>query len=170
MGHFEGHYIQISNPWTKKIKIYKRYIDDLFFIWDGTELEFELFTAYLNQNEYGITLTGKVSSETMDYLDISLTTHNENIITKTHFKDVDTNSRLDFKSAHYKKLLTNVPYGQFRRLGKNCTLDRDFETQSQVMSNRFKEKHYPKQVSGTRMGGGGVPSDWNPPPPPTAPN
>lgn len=36
--------------------------------------------------------------------------------------------------------LFNVPYGQFWRLRKNCTLDKDFEKQSHTMSNRFNKK------------------------------
>lgn len=74
MGHYECHYIQNLNPWAKNIKLYRRYI------WDGTEFEFEKFTAYLNRNEYGITLTGKASSESVDYLDITLTTKDKTII------------------------------------------------------------------------------------------
>lgn len=80
MGEYESHYILKLNPWTEKIKMYKRYIDDLVFIWNGSESEFEQFTAYLNQNEYGIMLTGKVSSKSIDYLDITLTTQDRNII------------------------------------------------------------------------------------------
>lgn len=52
---------------------------------------------------------------------------------------------LDFKTAHYKKWLNNVPFGQYRRLGKKCTLE-DFEEQSRIMSNRFKEKRYPRHL------------------------
>lgn len=32
------------------------------------------------------------------------------------------------------------------RLRKNCTLDSYFETQSQIITNRYKEKNYPDQV------------------------
>lgn len=52
---------------------------------------------------------------------------------------------LDLKSAHYEKWLTSIPYGQFICLRKNCTL-KDFNTQSKIMENRFKEKHYSKQI------------------------
>lgn len=47
MGNFEKHYIQNPNPWSEKIIVYKRYIDDLFFIWGGSELEFHTFKSHL---------------------------------------------------------------------------------------------------------------------------
>lgn len=35
MGYYESRYIQNPNPWAENIKLYRRYIDDLFFVWDG---------------------------------------------------------------------------------------------------------------------------------------
>lgn len=51
-----------------------------FFIWDGSKLEFEQYTTYLKSNEYGFTIRDTISSETIDYLDISLTTLDKKII------------------------------------------------------------------------------------------
>lgn len=59
MGLFESRFIQNKHRWSSNIILYKRYIDDLIFLWDGSEVEFKEFTNYLNQNHYGITLTGK---------------------------------------------------------------------------------------------------------------
>lgn len=93
-GQFESHFIQNQNPLSNNIKLYKRYIDNLFFIWDGSETEFEHLTTYLNKNDYGIILSGKISSNSIEYLDILLTTHENKTISGTHFKKVDTNNLL----------------------------------------------------------------------------
>lgn len=146
MGQYENLFIQSLHPWSKNIKGYRRYIDDLFFIWDGTEMEFNNFTIYLNTNDYGIKLTGKISPNTLEYLDIELRSEGDRIISRTYFKEVDTNSLLDFKSAHYAKWLKNVPFGQSRRIRKNCTMEKDSKEQSRIMSNRFKEKRYPEHL------------------------
>lgn len=134
IGFYEGNYIQNTHPWSSHIKLYRRYIDDLFFVWEGTE------SGYLNQNEFGIKLTGTISPHSIDYLDITLTMENSTIISKTHFKEVDTYSLLHFRSAHYKRWLTNVPYGQFCRLRKNCTRDQDFDTQAATMAERPQKR------------------------------
>lgn len=87
MGQFEKLYIQNPQPWSTNIILCKRYIDDLFFIWVA---EFNNFTNHLNQNNYGISRSGKTSSNIVEYLDIELTTPDDKIITKTNFKKVDT--------------------------------------------------------------------------------
>lgn len=110
-------------------------------MWDGTETEFTDLTTQLNQNEYGIQLSGNISPGTMEYLDTELKSEDNKMISITYFKEVDTNSLLDFKSVHYKQWLSNVPFGQFRRLRKNCTLEKDFEEQSHTMTKKKCPKH-----------------------------
>lgn len=73
-----------------------RYIDDLLFIWDGSETEFLLFTDYLNTNSSGLNFTGELNSKTINYLDLILFTEGDKVLTKTYFKQVDCNSLLDF--------------------------------------------------------------------------
>lgn len=144
MGHYENLFIQNAHPWRKHIIMYRRYIDDLIFIWDGTEDDFNTFTAYLNTNDFGVELSGKISAAKIEYLDVELSSIKDNITSKTYFKPVD--SLLDYKSAHYKKWLNNVPFGQFRRLRKNCTQTQDYEEQCKIMSKRFKDKKYPEHL------------------------
>lgn len=60
MGHFESQIIQNQHAWVENIVLYKHYIDDLIFIWDGSETDFTNFTTHLNQNDYGITFSGKL--------------------------------------------------------------------------------------------------------------
>lgn len=66
--------------------------------------------------------------------------------TSTHFKRVDTNSYIDYSSNHYRKWKSNIPYGQFRRVRKNCTSNTIFEEQAAIIRTRFVEKGYPKPL------------------------
>lgn len=83
VGDFEGHLIQNNHPWKSNIISYFRYIDDLLFIWEGTESGFKAFTGYLNLNKWGLTFTGDISSNSINLLDLTLFVQGENICTKT---------------------------------------------------------------------------------------
>lgn len=146
MGGFEETYIYHKHNWSDNIIMYKRFIDDLIFIWKGEEKDFADFTKYLNTNSWGLTLSGDISSVSIDYLDVTLTNEGTRIITKNYYKSVDCNSLLDFNSCHYRKWLTNIPYGQFKRLRRNCTIDKDYRSQSNILKNRLKEKKYPSTI------------------------
>lgn len=65
------------------IVMYKRYIDDLFFIWKGEKKDFDIFLANLNNNSWGLSFSGTILKQKFAYLEIS---GNNNIInTKTFF-------------------------------------------------------------------------------------
>lgn len=82
----------------------------------------------------------------INYLDITLFSENNKTFMKNVFKKVDCNSLLDYTSCHYKRWLTNVPFGQCRRIRRNCTKDSDFLTQSNILKKRFEEKRYPTKL------------------------
>lgn len=138
MGNFENDMI-IHSKWMENIIIYKRYIDNFFFIWKGEKEDFDIFVNYLNNNNWGLAFTGNISKTKLEYL-------NKSIITKTYFKPVDCNSLLNFHSSHYKKWLLRVPYGQFRRLRKNWSRNIDFRFQCKIMESCFRDKGYPVSV------------------------
>lgn len=57
MGKFEQCFITSGNPYTSKIKMYRRYIDDLIFLRQGTQEDASMFTDYINKNPWGIIFT-----------------------------------------------------------------------------------------------------------------
>lgn len=64
MGAFEDTHIYIYNNNTlrEKCGIYKRFIDDLFVLWNVNEDEAMEFANNLNQNQWGITFTSMGSN------------------------------------------------------------------------------------------------------------
>lgn len=100
---------------------------------------------FFNQNPWGIKFTENFCDTEIQFLDLNISHNNDKFITSTHFKIVDTNSYLDFASGHYSKWKKNVPYGQFRRVQKNCSEDTTFEIQAKIIAKRFLEKGYPNK-------------------------
>lgn len=91
-----------------------------------------------------IKFTPNFSWDAIEFLDLLISHDKYKFITATHFKKVDSNSYLDFNSGHFHKWKKNVPFGQFRRIRKNCTEDATYEEQAHLISQRFIEKGYPK--------------------------
>lgn len=75
-----------------EILVYKRFIDDFFFIWVGTEISLIKFIEGLNQNNNSIKLNCHWSREQINYLDVTVIICSKKVITKVYFKPKDRNS------------------------------------------------------------------------------
>lgn len=62
--------ITSHNPFVSKIILYKRYIDDLFFLWEGDEKEALNFINHLNQNSWIITFNPNYGTTEVKFLDL----------------------------------------------------------------------------------------------------
>lgn len=51
------------------IKLYKRYVEDLLFIWWGTEIEFIQVVEVLNHNDHNLGFTYSFNQFIIDFLD-----------------------------------------------------------------------------------------------------
>ncbi|XP_056376037.1 uncharacterized protein LOC130273370 isoform X1 [Hyla sarda] len=146
VGLFEETFVY-PNHLFRHCVYFKRFIDDIFFIWNGSTVLLDEFLTYLNCNNWGLHFTHNVFNDNAEFLDV-VVFHNGlgALNTKTFFKKVDSNSYLDFTSSHFKKWLINVPYGQFKRIRRNCSNLNDFEEQSDILRKRFRAKKYPKAI------------------------
>uniref|UniRef100_A0A8C5PUJ4 Reverse transcriptase domain-containing protein n=1 Tax=Leptobrachium leishanense TaxID=445787 RepID=A0A8C5PUJ4_9ANUR len=139
MAHWENSFL--SN-WSTNLVFYRRYIDDIFFIWRGGEEALQLFLDFLATNDRGIILTSNWSKTEVIFLDLKIFVENDTIKTKTHFKDVDCNSFIERRSCHLPQWLNAVPKGQFLRMKRNCTNISDFDIQSTKLRSDCAEKGY----------------------------
>ncbi|CAH2329718.1 Hypothetical predicted protein, partial [Pelobates cultripes] len=55
MAYWEETHVFSEHPWVSNLVSYRRYIDDIFFIWNGSCYLLEMFLAFLSSNEWGIT-------------------------------------------------------------------------------------------------------------------
>lgn len=118
-----------------------KYSDNIFLY---NEREAPEFTNYLNKNTWGISFTPKYNTTEIDFLDLLITHDESRFITSTYFKQVDSNSYLEFSSGHHDAWKRNVPFGQFRLVLKNCTEETTFEIKAEKIKQRFQDKGYPK--------------------------
>lgn len=63
-------------------------------LWEGDSESFQRFLDGLNQNEYGISFTGKSDYDSIEYLDLQIFSQDGGLSTKTFFKSTDRNGHI----------------------------------------------------------------------------
>ncbi|XP_077105060.1 uncharacterized protein LOC143759233 isoform X2 [Ranitomeya variabilis] len=94
---------------SSKIAIWRRYIDDVLFLWTGTLEECKKFVADLNTNSLNIHLTSTISESTVDFLDIKLTIKENRVSSCLYRKKTATNNLLHYSSFHPTHLKNGIP-------------------------------------------------------------
>lgn len=125
-----------------QLKFYRRYIEDLIVLWDGTPEAFEEFLQTLNINRYGLTFPGKWNNHKIDYLDLEIFKRDEGLHTRTFFKATDRNGYMPMSSCHHPQWKGNIPKGQLLRIRRNCNTIEDFSIQVDLLIEQFQEKSY----------------------------
>ena len=76
------------------------YIDDIFMIWPHGEEKLNEFVNLLNSSHETIKFTHEVSPSKINFLDVTVLLHNNNITTDLHVKSTDTHQYLLSSSCH----------------------------------------------------------------------
>uniref|UniRef100_A0A8C5PEB8 Reverse transcriptase domain-containing protein n=1 Tax=Leptobrachium leishanense TaxID=445787 RepID=A0A8C5PEB8_9ANUR len=143
MAAWETMFVYGSRSWAQgNIRVYKRFIDDIFFIWRGEEEDLKVFLESLNDAEWGKKFENNWSTHKINFLDLEIYLEGDCIKSKTFFKEVDTNTYIDYTSCHHSTWLKGVPKGQFVRLRRNCTDTETFKEQANTLKKDFVEKGY----------------------------
>ena len=90
----------------------KRFLDDLFFGWSGTETEFTAFQSVLNQigTKHGITFKGSVGTS-VDFLDTTISLNpDSSLSTKMYVKPTDSKRYLNRCSDHSPHTFVSLPF------------------------------------------------------------
>ncbi|KAL2092169.1 hypothetical protein ACEWY4_011967 [Coilia grayii] len=142
-GYFEQEYIwKEHNPYLQYITHWRRYIDDIFFVWRGTENQLKLFHTYMNTSSPNLRFTMEFSTHQMSFLDILIYRDGNKLGTTLYRKATDRNSILHGQSYHPVPLKKSLPISQFSRIRRICSSDEDFYTQSDDLERRFRERQY----------------------------
>ena len=135
-----------------KPKVWYRYIDDIFFIWEHGEDSFKNWLKHLNSSETPIQFTEEHSHTEIPFLDTKVKVdHNRRAYTDLYSKPTDSHSYLKYDSAHPPKCIQSLPYSQFLRIRRICTKRSDFDKHAKVMKNNFLMRGYPEKLLHTKM-------------------
>lgn len=102
MGKLEETLKQIGEP---HILIWKRFIDDIFVIWTGSETEFVTYMEKLNQLHSTIKFTHELSKSELTFLDVTLYKgdrfqENQTLDIRTHIKPTNNYTSMHPHTTH----------------------------------------------------------------------
>lgn len=118
--------------WEKTVKNFsrfvislKRFIDDIFGGWRGTNRQFSLFIEQFNKfgslYGIGINIDKCQCSHSVNFLDVVVCNEGGVLKTSLYVKATDANRYLNYLSYHPAHTFKGLPYSQMRRAALICS-------------------------------------------------
>jgi hypothetical protein len=132
-------------------RLYHRFIDDVQFVWTGTEDQLKEFGTYLNSLIEGITVTLNWSGESVNFLDTTLykdwssadpTDGSVRLATRVYFKETDTHQLLHADSFHPRHTFRGVLKSQFLRFKRISSSRPDFDAACRILISSLRARGY----------------------------
>lgn len=134
---------RLLNSVPDKPLFYKRFLDDIFIIWNKGEDKLIEFINFANNFNPNIKFTYKYSDTEIDFLDIKLKITGNSLKTTLYRKPTDRRQFLHYNSCHPTNNKKGIPYGQMLRLRRLCSEDADFEDKARTLGEVFINRGYP---------------------------
>ena len=147
----------LSNLFSSKVKLWKRFIDDGFGIFQGTIDEFsELFKLLqLCFRNYDLELTSDTDSHVVNdegvqrktenfvsFLDVEIFKMDGTVHTREHRKETSANFYLSVNSAHPRYTFSGIIKSQLYRLRRLCSRETDFQIAVSGLKERCLNSGY----------------------------
>ena len=135
------------------MKLYSRFLDDIFIIWYGKPIEIQNFFTYLNQIHPSIKFTYTYSDSETNFLDttIYINKKTQKLNTKLYIKPTDTRTFLHYNSYHPKHTKKSIIYSQAIRYRTIITKNGILRKQLQTLKTILRERGYPSNLINTEL-------------------
>lgn len=132
---------------SPKVKFYKRFLDDLLLLWNGTIDEFNEFATYLNLLIPGITFTHQISNHFGEFLDLriavtSFGSSKPQITYSTHQKALNKYAYISPKSCHPVHTLKGFIFGELQRYATNSSSYFHYANTKRMFMQRLLARGY----------------------------
>ena len=132
-----------------KIYFWKRFRDDLFMIYTGTQNQLHEFITNINGLHETFKFSYEFSPHTISYLDLDIfKSHkytNERILdTRTHTKATDTFQYLSRNSCHPIRTFKGLIKGELLRYARTCNNNEDFISKVHFFTQKLQRRNYKK--------------------------
>ena len=145
MANFELNYMY---PYIKdKIKMFLRFIDDLFMIWTGSEQELLDFMSDFNKKYPSIKFEFKYSQTKIKFTDVLVCKDQNNMLqTIIHRKQTDRQNYLDARSDHPNLLKDSIPCSQALLIKRIYSTQQEFLSHRAKLINQFQKCGYNRSL------------------------
>ncbi|CAJ0934784.1 unnamed protein product [Ranitomeya imitator] len=150
MAEYEESAIYTNCLFKTHAVMWKRYIDDIFCIWDGPEETLKTFFLFLKTSWPGLDFTITYNQKEVNFLDTLVCKNDQGELSTDLFtKPTDRNSLLHYHSFHPTRMKNAIPKSQFKRVHRIVS-DKTRQTQRlDEMRSKFLERGYPPQTLNT---------------------
>ena len=148
MSYFESEKILSTWPGTPP-KMFKRYIDDCFFVWTSSVEELKEFINHMNSQSDFIKFTSEYNQETrkVPFLDMMVSNESDKFSTDLYKKETFKPQYLHPSSCHIGHQSKNIPYSLAYRLRRICSNDTNFELRlSELKTDLLSRGYYSKII------------------------
>ena len=148
MGYLEQKKLWPRWPLAKPV-IYKRYIDDIFFVWQHSLAALRQFVRLFNSIYPEIKVTGQYSLTRIEFLDLVIYKHpshfwETNLLdTMTHAKELNTYLYIPYTSWHSQAMFTAWVKAEIQRHARNNSQLGTFTTRIQMFYYHLRDRGYP---------------------------
>ena len=145
----------ISQSKTKPIE-WKRFIDDIFSLWDSDKKEINLFIEQANKFHPTIKFTAEISENETSFLDTIIFKgerfRNESILDiRTHYKPTETFQCTHFTSSHPLGVKRGFIKGEALRLLRTNSSETTFKESISKFKSRLIARGYPHKMIQTTL-------------------
>ncbi|XP_070581465.1 uncharacterized protein [Ptychodera flava] len=121
---------------------WKRFIDDVRFIWIHGLTKLHNFLQFCNQIHPTIKFTMEYSSLSLPFLDTLMTIQDNQISTSIYSKPTDRHTYLWFTSCHPKHTFKSISWSQTLRYRRICSNETLFDSATKQMKEHFVNRGY----------------------------
>lgn len=128
-------------------RVYIRYLDDIFGVWDHSEREFLNFITILNEHHASISVKYNLQRDKIEFLDTEVyitrgDSGDSTLGTRVHFKPTDTHALLHKTSYHPKHTYKGIVKSQLMRYNRICTVAEDVRLATQTLFRALRHRGY----------------------------
>ena len=131
---------------TLQPKIWKRFIDDIFMIWNHGEAELETLLTKLNQFHPTIKFTEEHSEYGIPFLDTFTYIDGKELKTRVYHKPTDNKQYLHYNSCHPLQQKNAIPYSLLVRAKRICTEEEHFISEAKMIIKKLRDRRYPEYI------------------------
>ncbi|XP_070568960.1 uncharacterized protein [Ptychodera flava] len=125
---------------------WKRFIDDVRFLWNHGLDKLLLIQEYSNIIHPTVKFTINYSTEKLPFLDTTMINENGKIATTIYTKPTDKHSYLWSTSCHPKHIFKSIPWSQSLRYRRICSDTNKYDTASEALHNHLTHRGYNHDV------------------------
>ena len=144
MGNFEAKKII---PLSELIKFWKRFIDDIFFLFFGNQAQLDALIEAINNLHPTLKFTFKYSQSQVDFLDTTIYVGEDRKLYSTLYtKPTDTFALLHYNSFHPTNTKKSIIYSQVLRYRMLITSDSLLQKALKQLKTNLIFRGYPKST------------------------